>query len=121
MDEDKLEKIINLLQDIKKWMKIQGWREIRKILLETLDDDLSKQVYHYSDGRSTREIAEKTPVSHTTISKKYWERWSKIRPKIVEPISVQRGMRYKKIFLLEDFGISIPGVTEKSESNESGT
>lgn len=117
VDKDKSEKIMNLLEDILKWTRIQGWREARKILLEILDDDVSKIVYHYSDGRSSREIAEKTPVSYSTVVK-YWEEWSKIRPEIVEPISVQRGTRYKKVFLLENFGISIPEETEKAESNE---
>lgn len=117
MDEDKSEKIMNLLEDILKWTEIQGWRDVKKILLEILDDDVSKLVYHYSDGRSSREVAKKTPVSYSTVVK-YWEEWSKIRPEIVEPISVQRGTRYKKIFLLENFGIGISEETGKVESNE---
>ena len=114
MSEDKLDKMIDLLEDIRKWIRFQGWRNIKKILLDTLKTDEDKLVYHYSDGRSSRGVAEKTPVSHSTVTN-MWEKWAKIG--IVEPLQVQRGTRYRKIFLLEEFGIEIPEISNPVHSS----
>jgi len=92
--------------------EILGREEFKKFLLQILDDDTSKLVYHYSDGSTSREIAKVTPITFPTVTK-YWERWSIIKPKIVELIPVQGGKRYKRIFSLEDFGIDLPKEFEK--------
>lgn len=99
-------KVIELLEEILKWVKFLGWRNVKDVLLDTLKDDLSKLIYHYSDGSSSRKIAEKLPVSHSTVTI-YWKKWAKIG--IVEPLKVKGGgTRYRKIFDLEDFGIELP-------------
>lgn len=105
MTEGASDRIIEVLEEILKWVKFQGWQNVKGILSEVLEDDVSKLVYHYSDGRSSREVAEKVRVSHSTVTN-YWKRWAKIG--IVEPIRVRRGIRYKKVFSLEEFGIEVP-------------
>jgi len=110
MSEDKTDKVIKLLEEILKWIRFQGWRNVKDILLDTLKDDLSKLVYHYSDGSSSREIAKRVSVSHATVTN-YWKKWAKIG--IVEPIKVRGGgIRYKRMFSLEEFGIEIPEIKE---------
>jgi len=59
MAEDKTDRIIDLLEEILKWIRFQGWKSVKEVLLDTLKDDLSKLVYHYSDGISSREIVKK--------------------------------------------------------------
>jgi len=108
MIEDKYDKMITFLEDIRKWIRFQGWRSVKEVLLDTLKTDEDKLVYQYSDGGSSRAVAEKAPVSHKTVTK-MWEKWAKIG--IVEPMQVQRGTRYKRAFSLDEFGIEIPQIT----------
>ena len=110
--ENKIDKIIELLEEILKWTKFQGWRNVKNILLETLKDDISKLIYHYSDGSSSREIAEKALVSHATVLR-YWKKWARIP--IVEPVIIQGKVRYRRMFPLEDFGIELPKKEEVKE------
>ena len=111
MGDDESKKIIELLEEILKWIKFIGWQNVKTILSEALNDDISKLVYHYSDGRSSREVAKKVSISHTQVTK-YWKKWAKLG--IVEPISAPRAPRYKKLFSLEDVGIEIPNIDKRS-------
>lgn len=106
----KFDRIIGLLNEILKWERFQGWKNVKDVLLDALKDDIMKLVYHYSDGRSSRKVAEKVSISHNTVVN-YWKKWAKIG--IVEPINVKGGTRYKRIFSLEDFGIEIPKIENK--------
>ena len=117
---EKFDRLIVLLEEILKWTRFQGWRNVKYVLLDALKDDVSKLVYHYSNGSSSRDIAEKVSISHVTVTR-YWDRWSKIG--IVEPIKVRGGgTRYKKMFSLEEFGIEIPEIkkTQEGEAHEQG-
>ena len=117
MPEDKTDQVIKLLEEILKWTRLQGWQNTKAILLETLKDDIFKLVYQYSDGRSSREIAKRVPISYKTVIN-YWNEWAKIG--IVEPIKVRGGgARYQRLFSLEEFGIEISEVkTQDNEINE---
>ena len=111
MSRDKNDEIIELLQELVKWTKFQAWGKVKDVLLSVLDDDEKKKIYNLSNGElSSRIIAEKVSTSRSTIIKN-WNNWAKLN--IVEPISVQRGNRYKKMFNLEDFGITIPKISQK--------
>jgi len=103
-----------VLRDILKWIRVTSIPSVKKLLVETLDDDKSKLAYHHSDGRSSRDVAKTAGCSQATVVS-YWKRWS--RNGLVEPIGVQRGDRYKKIFELEDFGIVVPSVAPLAESS----
>jgi len=102
--------MIELLEEIRKWSRFQSWKEVKEVLLDVLGDDASKLIYHYSDGRSSREVAQYVDRDYGVIVR-LWKKWAEIG--IVEPFAVQRGTRYKRLFSLEDFGIEIPQVSLK--------
>lgn len=106
---DKGERTIELLEEILKWTKFQGWQNVKSILLATLETDTEKLVYKLSDGRSTTEIGKLTPISHMTVYN-YWQKWAKLG--LVEPSKKFKG-RYEKIFPLEDFGIEVSKLGRK--------
>lgn len=113
------DKKIEILQEILHWMRFLGLKEVKEILAKELDTDKKKLIYHLSDGeRGSTEIGKIAKVAHRTVSD-YWASWAPLR--IVEPIRVQGGGRYKKVFELEDFGIPIPesnGNATKTQSDE---
>jgi len=117
ISKNEYDRIVKLLEEILKWIKFQGWRNVKGVLLDTLKDDLSKLVYHYSDGRSSRKVADKVNIDYRKVVN-YWKKWAKIG--IVEPMQVQRGRRYKKIFSLEEFGIEIPKPSKPHDLNKEG-
>lgn len=109
INNEKNGQIIELLKELVKWTKFQAWSKVKEVLYNVLNDDIKKLIYHFSDGKSSsRKIAEKVSFVHSTIVN-YWNDWAKSN--IVEPIPVKGGgIRYKKMFNLEDFGIEIPKV-----------
>src|SRR2546425_3368940 len=110
---------LDALREILKWIRVTSIPNVRKLLLETLNDDKSKLAYHHSDGRSSRDVAKAAGCSQATVVS-YWKRW--FRNGLAEPIGVQRGDRYKKLFELEDFGIGVPSVVQPADisSQEGG-
>ncbi len=106
MNKGQDDQIIKLLQELVKWTKFQAWSKAKEVLLSVLNNDIKQSIYHDSDGKnSSRKIAEKVSVGHSTVVK-YWNDWAKSN--IVEPISVKGGgLRYKKMFNLEEFGIEV--------------
>lgn len=113
MNEQNFETMMNVLQELLKWSKFQGWQKAKNVLLDTLENDLLKLLYQLSDGKSSTAIADKLPISHVTVTK-YWNKWAKIG--IVKPMQVKGGTRYKRVFSLDEFGIEIP--TIKSVNGE---
>jgi hypothetical protein len=114
MNNTSVEKMVALLQEMLKWVKFAGVREVRTVLMNILDTEQKRLIYHLSDGeRGSVEIGKMANVSDSTI-RRYWESW--VRLGIVEPLGVRGGIRYKKSFELEDFGFIIPQVkVEKKE------
>ena len=111
LSEKQFNETISLLKELVKWTKFQAWDKVKAVLLSVLDDDEKKKIYHLSNGEnSSRNIANEVTTAHTTIVK-YWNEWA--NSNIVEPIKVQRGVRYKKMFNLEDFGIIILKTSQK--------
>jgi Fic family protein len=108
------ERMIELLQEILKWTKFAGVREVRTVLMNILDTEQKRLIYHLSNGEhGSIEISKAASVSDTTV-RRYWESW--VRLGIVEPLGVRGGIRYRKSFELEDFGFTIPQVkTGKKE------
>lgn len=97
---------IGILREILKWIKFAGAKEVKNVLLTTLDTEQKRLIYHLSDGnRGTLEIAKVAGTSDTTV-RRYWASWA--RQGIVESLKVRGGERYKKSFELEDFGIEVP-------------
>ena len=78
----------------------QGMKRCRRNMRKEI------KIYHYSDGRSSIEVAKAVGLkSHASILE-YWKRWGRIG--IMDVITVRGGRRYVKAFNLEDFGIEIP-------------
>jgi len=102
-----LKKLLEVNQEILKWVKFTSFQQVKTILEQTLYDDNRKLVYYVSDGKNTREvIANMTPISEGTVSN-WWKSWAKYG--IINLIPVKGGgSRGEKIFELEDFDISIP-------------
>jgi DNA-binding transcriptional ArsR family regulator len=97
-----------LLREILKWIRFSSIREVRTVLMSILDTEQKRLIYHLSDGeRGSIELGRQVGVSHTTVTR-YWNSWKRLG--IVESVRVRGGLRYKKLFELEDFGFSIPAV-----------
>lgn len=107
-DDDKQSEMIALIKELLKWTRFQGMLKVKEVLLDVLKTDEDKLAYHYSDGKGSQEVAKLAGFkSHTTILK-YWNKWAILG--LVEPISVRGGTRYKRSFLLSDFGIELPKI-----------
>jgi hypothetical protein len=106
-ERDLLERIHGTLEELLKWTRFEGMLKIKEVLLDVLRTDGEKLAYHYSDGRSSREVAKLAGLSHTTIVD-YWKKWATLG--LMESINVRGGTRYKRVFSLSDFGIEISRV-----------
>jgi hypothetical protein len=106
MSEKINEEMLRTLKEMLKWIKFTGVKEVRAVLSNTLETDQKRLIFHLSDGnRGIIEIGKLANVGSSTVAR-YWEAWYRLG--LMEPINVQRGIRYKKAFELEDFGLSIP-------------
>ena len=105
------DRIIEVLEELLKWTKVTSIPKVGEVLAASLPTEQAKLAYFYSDGRSSREVAQASGCAQSSIVG-YWKKWS--RNGIVQPVAVQRGDRYKKVFDLTDFGIEIPKVTQTS-------
>ncbi|MEM1577357.1 MAG: hypothetical protein QXT98_07595 [Archaeoglobaceae archaeon] len=113
MNEKNVEKIIELLQEMLRWVRFTGAKEVRTVLMNTLDTEQKRLIYHLSDGaHGSVEIGKTVGVSDATV-RRYWESWARLG--IMEPMSVRGGIRYKKCFELEDFGFTVPQIKERIE------
>jgi hypothetical protein len=118
-----------ILREILKWIKFAGAKEVKNVLLATLDTEQKRLIYNLSDGNNgSLDIAKVAGTSGTTV-RRYWASWA--RQGIVEPLRVHGSERYKKSFELEDFGFTVPQTksvnaytkgeaTEKMDSGEKG-
>jgi hypothetical protein len=115
-DNDYRRRTVDLLDEIAKWVRFQGIQLAKQVFAEALRKDIEKLAYHYSDGRSSAEIAKIVGVSDFAI-RNYWKRWNTIG--IAVPSSKFKG-RYERLFSLDDLGIELP-VVKKTEVPSGGT
>jgi hypothetical protein len=101
----KLNDLENTVREMLKWVRLLGIQTARVILADCLKKDAERLAYHFSDGRESREVGRLAGISHMTVTN-YWKKWAALG--IVEPVRARGGERYRKLFSLEDFGISIP-------------
>jgi len=112
----KEDRMIELLEELVKWIKVANIPSVKQLLLDTLQKPEQKIAYHASDGKTTKEVAKVANVSNFTISK-WWENWTKVG--IAEAVSVRGGgKRAIRSFSLDDFGIEVP-VTKETEEEKS--
>lgn len=110
-----------ILKEILKWIRFAGAKEVKNVLLNTLNTEQKRLIYHLSDGsHSSLEIGKAAGISDVTV-RRLWAAW--VRQGIVQSIKVRGGERYMKAFDLEDFGIEIPNIaaSQKANSNENKT
>ena len=103
---DKQDKVIELLEEILRWTRLQGVQNARAVLVDALKTDTLKVAYQLSDGRSSAEVAKACDVSGMTVTT-YWKRWFTLG--IAQPSNRYKG-RFERTFSLEDFGIEIPSI-----------
>lgn len=109
-----MDELIAIMREMLKFTKFAGMKEVRNVLTTTLDSEQKRLIYHLSNGNNgTLKIAEIANVSDGTV-RNYWDSW--YSQGIVDPIKVKGGLRFKKSFNLEDFGIPLP--EPKSKVNE---
>jgi hypothetical protein len=106
------EKIIELLQELSKWVKVTSYPQVGKILNEQVQSEAQKIVYANSDGiRTTKEFFELSGMYSPDVSEN-WKKWA--RAGIAKQVPVSGGTRGKSLFSLEEFGIEVPkNKTEK--------
>jgi len=117
--EEKTDKIIELLEEISKWVRFEGVQRATDTFAGLLKTDMERLVYESSDGRTSRDIAQVVGTSHVTVIN-YWKKWAKHG--IVKKKASRGGTRFVKVFSLTDFGIEIPRITmrEGTVEKESG-
>jgi len=112
---DKLEDVKNSLEEISVWLKITGTEKVEKLLNSNLNSPEKILVYHYSDGKTTREINSLSNASLGSISK-YQTSWHRLG--LMKKITVKGKERYVKNFNLEDHAIKIPENSQKQGSTQ---
>ena len=108
-DNDRQERLFQMISEISKWTKFIGKQELRKILLDTLKEDFEKIIYELSDGKSLRTISEICKKNGFSVGKDaintYWDKWVCLG--IVEP-SVKYKGRFERIVSLKEVGLEVP-------------
>jgi hypothetical protein len=107
--KDKQDRMIELLEEMLKWIKVTSIPHVKKLLLEILPSDEEKIAYHYSDGCGSKAVAKFAGVSYVTVTK-WWKIWG--RAGLAEMMSAKGGERAKRIFSLDDFGIEVPKIVK---------
>ena len=105
-------KVVALLEEILRWIKVTSIPHL-KDLLDSLPPE-EKIGYQQSDGRSSREVAKTVNVHFTTVVH-WWKKWYTLG--ITEAMHVKRGVRYRRVFSLEDFDIKVPKMEEIRQGN----
>lgn len=107
-----------ILREILKWVKFAGIKEVKAILVASLDSEQKRLAYHLSDGtRGTVEVAKSANFGSTKTIFDMWQAW--LKQGLGESIPVKGGSRFKRSFDLEDFGITIPPCISKQEGQSS--
>lgn len=109
MSEQNDEQIV-LLKEIAKWVRFNGFNQVKDVLRTTLDNDKKILAYDLSDGKTTSTvIAQKTGINQQKITV-LWKEWLTLG--LGESISVSGGSRFKSSFDLKMFDIQIPEVKQ---------
>ncbi|MDD2665531.1 MAG: hypothetical protein PHD13_01935 [Methanocellales archaeon] len=104
MNDEKLDRIIELLEEILKWTRFEGMQEVKNVLKIELDDDTKKIIYELSDGESSPKIAGMAKTAPQTV-RRYWYKWSRMGLMEIHP---SHKKRFRKVFSLEDCGMEVP-------------
>lgn len=96
-----------------RWFKLVHRPTVLNLLSDTLKTDKERRIYQLSDGTiSSREIAQQTGVTHTTVVR-LWKTWA--QKGIMEPCPSVRG-RYRYVVPLSEVGLA----DEEDEESPAG-
>ena len=112
---DDMKKLLDLVEELVKWKRFEVAQLAKKTLKEVFRNDSEKLVYHFSDGKTSREIAGLSGVSDFSV-RHYWKKWNV--EGLIVPSHKQKG-RYERVFSLDDFGIDIPAVKKALTKSKS--
>lgn len=96
-----------------KMLRFLALREIRRSIEENLRTDQHKLVYENSTGKSLREVAALSGISHATVQT-LWEKWAPLG--IVTEIDGQKG-RYERLCSLRAVGIDVPAMPKSAKAD----
>jgi len=118
MSEEETSTVIGLLEEILKWVRLEGSQRAKSTLIDLLKTDIEKLIYENSDGRTSREIAHAVGTSHVTVTN-YWKKWASYG--VVKERSSRGGTRFVKVFSLTDFGLEVPRVPAEERVSSEAT
>jgi hypothetical protein len=100
-----------LLEELLKWVRFTGMKEVKSTLEALLDTEQKKISYHLSDGsRGVREISILTGLGKNKIPE-LWRLWT--INGLGAGVNTKVGkIRFKRSFNILDFGLSILTVVE---------
>lgn len=88
-----------LLRQILKWQKLQGYQTLRLLLPKLLDTDKKRQVFDLTDGKTgVSEISKQVGVALGTISN-WWQSWHTLG------VLEKSGRQYIKPLSLRDISL----------------
>lgn len=114
MDNERLDRIIYILEEILKWTKVTSYLHVKHLLESTLKREEERLVYELTveENSSERIVKRLTPTymvaGRTVIS--WWDKWAKMGL-----ITVISPKKRKKNFSLMDFGIEYPKLSYETE------
>lgn len=109
---------IELLREMVKWVRFSGMKQVKEVLISTLNTEKKIIAYNYSDGKNTSTVISKlSGIAQPTISD-LWKEWLSLG--LGEAISASGGNRFKKSFDLKMFGIKVPEIKQQM-STQTGT
>lgn len=108
---------IELLREMVKWVRFSGMKQVKEVLMSTLNNEKKIIAYHHSDGKNTSTVISKlSGIAQPTISD-LWKEWLSLG--LGEAITASGGSRFKKSFDLKMFGIVVPEVKNVPQKVES--
>src|SRR6266850_5695852 len=102
------EKELQVLQEILKWIKFSGMKEVKAALESILDTPQKRLAYQLSDGEHTQEqVKTSAGIKGDQMISDLWKGWP--RSGLGESVEIRKGAkRFKRSFDLDDFGIEYP-------------
>ncbi len=115
MNEDTLERLVEIQREMLRWIKFTSVPQLRQTLNTVLSTDLDKRIYEMTDGElTTRSIGTSLKTSKTTVSTK-WAKWAQLG--IVERLSTGQ---CRRLCSLGEVGIEVPGTSESNQPGQPG-
>jgi hypothetical protein len=110
------DRIVELLEEIVKWVRVMGLGQVKATLPVALDTEKKALVYHLSDGKnSSVNIASLTGINQPRVTE-LWKEWASLG--LGEQVSAKGGSRFKKSFDLKMFDISVPDTKNVMQKTE---